>query len=41
MVHLHPEEIIESFVPRESIFSKNLREKTQIKGDEVDDNTFI
>lgn len=41
MVHLQPEQIIESFIKRESVFSDRLRKKTQIQGDEVDDNTFI
>lgn len=41
MVHLQPEQIIESFVKRESVFSERLRKKVQILGDEVDDNTFI
>lgn len=41
MVHLQPEEIIESFIKRESVFSDRLRKKTQILGDEVDDSTFI
>ena len=41
MVHLQPEEIIEGFINRESVFSERLRKKTQILGDEVDDNTFI
>lgn len=41
MVHLQPEEIIESFINRESVFSDRLRKKIQILGDEVDDNTFI
>lgn len=41
MVHLQPEEIIESFITRESEFSNRLRKKIQILGDEVDDNTFI
>jgi adenylate kinase family enzyme len=41
MVHLRPEQIIESFVKRESVFSERLRKKVQILGDEVDDNTFI
>ena len=41
MVHLKPEEIIESFISRESCFSDRLRKKTQIMGDEVDDTTFI
>jgi len=41
MVHLQPEQIIESFVGRESEFSARLRKKIQMLGDEVDDNTFI
>lgn len=41
MVHLRPEEIIESFIKRESVFSDRLRRKTQIMGDEVDDTAFI
>lgn len=41
MVHLQPEQIIESFIKRESVFSERLRKKVQILGDEVDDNTFI
>ena len=41
MVHLRPEQIIESFVSRVSYFSERLRKKTQILGEEVDDTTFI
>jgi adenylate kinase len=41
MIHLKPEDIIESFISRESCFSDRLRRKTQIMGDEVDDSTFI
>ena len=41
LVHLQPEEIIESFIKRDSVFSERLRKKTQIMGDEVDDTTFI
>ncbi len=41
MVHLRPEEIIQSFITRQSVFSERLCKKTQLMGDEVDDLTFI
>jgi adenylate kinase family enzyme len=41
MVHLKPEEVIDFFVKRESVFSERLRKRLMIQGEEVDDNSFI
>ena len=41
MVHLRPQDIIDFFVKRESVFSERLRRRIMNLGEEVDDSNFV